>query len=214
MDIQPHAVILKGLWTTGHRNVYKFEPSLKQAGVNLIPFTYPFQLFLPTWVNPKRDRKRALKLMRTLGDHKPHLIAHSNGCRIASLAMQEGAQFDKVIFFAPAWSKQKPFPKDAFNTLYVIHSRYDFTVALGALVPNHEFGWLGVNGYQGPQDPRIVNIDATPCFHKTFFRSKRQFPIWDRFVTDVCVGRNAIEPLQQGLAGLKSHKNRSFLAFN
>jgi hypothetical protein len=183
------AVILKGLWTTGNRNVYKFESSLQQAGVELIPFTYPFQFFLPTWLEPQRDRKRARKLKAKIGDRRPHLIAHSNGCRIAALAMEEGARFDLVIFFAPAWSAKRPFPEDAFNHLYVIHSYYDFTVALGAIVPNHEFGWLGVKGYEGPENPRITSIDASPCFHKSFFRRAKQFAFWDRFVTDACTGK-------------------------
>lgn len=188
-------VLLKGIWTTGKRNVYRFAPILQQQGFDLIPFDYPYLFFEETWLKPERDRERGRLLRDKIGDSRPHLIAHSNGCRIATLAMQQGAKFDKVIFFGAAWSSKKAFPEDAFNEMCVIHSYLDTTLAMGGLVPKHEFGYLGLRGYRGPSDQRIVNINASPCLHMQYFSPRTHFPTWRRFATDVFANRNAIANL-------------------
>jgi pimeloyl-ACP methyl ester carboxylesterase len=188
-------VLLKGIWTTGLRNVKRFADPLQRQGFHIIPFDYPYLFFEETWLKPERDRQRGLALKERIGDRKPHLIAHSNGCRIAALAMEQGAKFDKVIFIAPAWSSKKPFPEHAFNEMYVVHSRFDLTLAIGGLLPKHEFGYLGLSGYRGPADARIANIDASPCLHMHYFKEKSNLPIWQRFASDVFADRNAVAHL-------------------
>lgn len=188
-------VLLKGIWTTGKRNVHRFAAHLDRQGFEIIPFDYPYLFFEETWLKPERDRARGRALAEKIGNRRPHLIAHSNGCRIAALAMEQGAKFDKVIFIAPAWSSKKAYPEDAFNEMYVVHSKLDITLAIGGLIPKHEFGYMGVRGYRGPQDSRIANIDASPCLHMHYFNPKTHFPTWQRFASDVFANRNAVAHL-------------------
>ena len=173
--------LLHGIWSTGRRDVKKFVPYLEDTGFKMHPFDYPFTFLLRTWFYPKRDRLLAQELSDQLKGSQPHLIAHSNGCRLAVLAMERGARFDHVFFFGPAWPSDYTFPKSSFNRLFVIHSKLDTTVLGGSFLPFHQFGMMGVVGYRGPNDERIINVNATPTTHMGYF-NRSLFPYWTRFV--------------------------------
>ncbi|CAM2008457.1 alpha/beta fold hydrolase [Acanthopleuribacter pedis] len=181
-QVQPNrsVVLLHGIRTTGKLNVLRFEKPLQEAGYHIHPFDLPFTFFRETVLNPRADRERAAELAASLQDRRPHLIAHSNGARVACLAMEQGAQFDTVIFFAPAWSSTKRFPKNGFKRLIVIHSNADMPLRLGGMIPGHDFGWLGLRGYHGPSDARIRNIPATGTAHMAYFQDA-QWQRWSRF---------------------------------
>lgn len=171
-------VLLHGIRTTGSFNVLRFDKPLQDDGYIIHPFDLPFTFFRETVFNPKADRLRAAALADALAGERPHLIAHSNGARVATLAMEQGATFDTVIFFAPAWRSTKRFPKDAFKRLIVIHSNTDKPLRFGAMIPGHDFGRLGLNGYQGPSDARIRNVPAHGTAHMAYFRD----PNWQRWL--------------------------------
>lgn len=164
-------VLIQGIWSNGAFDVRMLEPGLDDWGFSVHPFRAPISLLSTTWFQTKKDRAVVDRLVGVGADGDRHLIAHSNGCRLAAKAMAKGARFDRVVFFAPAWSADMAFPEGAFREMLVFHSRLDFTLWVGHFLPKHEFGLMGVHGYQGPEDPRITNLDCYPHIHHGYFFS-------------------------------------------
>lgn len=98
------------------------------------------------------------------------LVAHSFGCLAAIYAMQEGAKFSKVFFFAPAAEVDADIP-DAFDEMYVIHSTDDSTLTLGEALPFHKFGSMGRVGYKG-KNVKVVNVNADGHTHSSYTTPK------------------------------------------
>lgn len=192
-------VLLHGIRTTGSFNVLRFEQPLRAAGYSIHPFDLPFTFIREVVFNPGADRRRANDLTDALAGKRPHLIAHSNGARVAALAMAQGARFDTVVFFAPAWSATKRFPKDAFKRLFVIHSRADKALRFGGMIPGHDFGWLGLRGYQGPTDHRIRNVSAGATAHMAYFKGD-DWQRWQRFALKALAHQGPLSEPQENLA--------------
>ena len=166
-------VLIHGIRTTYEESGLDcFHAPLIKAGLHIVPWTYRRESFMASWAAGDMDFERGGRLadyIYGLGPNKPHLIAHSNGCRMAAWAMHHGAQFGKVFFFAPAWKAKHPYAGLSFSQLWVMHSWIDWTVLLGALVPRHQFGDMGLRGYRGVADDRITNVNAWPARHSSYF---------------------------------------------
>src|SRR5690606_3771274 len=140
-------LLLHGIWSTGRRDVQRYGPHLHRAGFEILDAQQRFAFLWETWLKPERDAECAARLVEAIGATRPHLIAHSNGCRIAALAMARGARFGRVLFLGPPWPAPAPYPPAAFRRPVVAHSRFDMRVWIGGLLPRHQFGWLGRLGY-------------------------------------------------------------------
>lgn len=195
-------VLLHGIRTTGSFNVLRFEQPLQAAGYHIHPFDLPFTFIREAVFNPGADRQRAADLTAALTGKRPHLIAHSNGARVAALAMEQGAQFDTVVFFAPAWSATKRFPKHAFKRLFVVYSRADKPLRFGGMIPGHDFGWLGLRGYQGPTDHRIRNVSAGNTAHMAYFKGEA-WQRWRRFGLKALAHQAPVSEPQENLARMR-----------
>ena len=91
-------------------------------------------------------------------NHKDILIAHSYGCLLGLRAMEMGALFSHVFFFAPAMNRDFTFPHHGMDNLTVICNFTDQAIKWGArLWFGHDFGKMGSHGYDGPPDNRIEN---------------------------------------------------------
>ena len=164
-------LLLHGIHSAGRGGPGKFIPALQAAGHEIHPHDCsPYTLLATTWLRPNVDHERARELVKLLAGERVHVIAHSNGCRLAALAMKEGAAFDTVIFFGAAWPAHAAYPEGAFTKLYMVYSKTDPAILIGSALPRHEFGSAGRNGYRGLADNRIVNVSATPHLHTTYFR--------------------------------------------
>ena len=178
--VNNEVVLLHGIHTTGQYNTGKFARPLKRAGFRIHDFKQPVTLLHHTWLNPERDQAQAKALAKAIEHKRPNLIAHSNGARLAAMAMDLGAKFDTILFLAPAWCSKKDYPEQAFNRMYVVHSSADIALWLGGMIPRHDFGWLGIKGYRGKPNRRITNIHASPTSHMGYFASGH-FQRWSRF---------------------------------
>jgi hypothetical protein len=98
------------------------------------------------------------------------LIAHSFGCLASVGAMKQGARFKVAFFFGAACEPDIEIP-DSFEVLYNIHSEADRTLKLGDLLPFHDFGLMGCNGYKG-NNPKVVNICADGNSHNSYTDAK------------------------------------------
>lgn len=170
-------ILLHGVISKGTNDVMRFKPLLEKEGMEACDYNYEREFILETWLTPKVDDLRAKGLAQTHSDGRPNIIAHSNGCAIASWAMQNhGLKANKVFFSAPAFDAFAHYPEDAFNELYVFHSYCDYLIWLGSLIPFHRFGAMGSMGYRGETDSRIHNIHCKGYTHHTYFRSG-----WDKY---------------------------------
>jgi hypothetical protein len=125
-------------------------------------------------------RRRAELILQC---HKPGdvLIAHSFGCLASVYAMQLGARFSKVFFFAAAAEQDVEIP-EAFEVLYNVHSASDRALFFGAALPFHRFGNLGRFGYIG-NNPKVLNEDALGMDHGSY-SEPRHVCQWVRYIEE------------------------------
>lgn len=146
---------------------------------DVVDVHYPRMLAVLVWSDYATNRR----VRKILERNQPGdiLIAHSFGCLASVKAMKEGARFKKVFFFGAACECDIEIP-DAFDELYNIHSHADRTLKLGDLLPYHDFGLMGYNGYQG-NNPKVINICADGMTHNSYV-DPRNLCQWLRFIEE------------------------------
>jgi len=156
----------------------KLLDSLSDLGHETIDVHYARMWALLAYFNSAVDR-RAMAIVKVAqpGDI---VIAHSFGCYATVRAMQKGASFDKVFFFAAACEPDIDIPDGAFGTLYNIHSPDDRALKLGRSLPGHVFGALGMTGYTG-SNKRVINIEAKGYDHNDYV-TPRHLCHWTNFI--------------------------------
>lgn len=127
------------------------------------------------WARKRRARD-------ILAAHRPGdaIIAYSAGVLLTLIAMEMGARFSVVFFFAGAAEADVEIPAGAAERIYNIYSPADDTLLLGSLIPWHPFGALGRIGYIG-MARNIMNVRAHECSHAEYARPGR-LAHWARFV--------------------------------
>lgn len=133
-----------------------------------------------TWYLDVVKRRRAKMLVAVARDGD-NVVAHSAGCMVTLYAMQMGVKFNKVFFFAAAAPDNVVIPENGCKLLYNIHSGDDRALMLGGLLPNHDFGSLGLAGYAG-NDTRVINIAAPGMDHTDYVKPKNLCK-WVNFIT-------------------------------
>ena len=147
---------INGIRTDGSASTDKLGGELSRLGFDVVDVNYP-RVNIFTARSRKRQYKNAKHLVNK--SHKGDiLIAHSYGCLLALRAMELGAQFSHVFFFAPAMNRDFIFPYLGMKNLTVIHNHTDQAIKMGNWLWFHDFGKMGSLGYNGAPDPRIANI--------------------------------------------------------
>lgn len=110
------------------------------------------------------------------------IIAHSNGCAIASFAIDAGASVDGLVFINPALNKEWE-PSMRVQWMDVYYNKMDVWPYISAVLPGHRWGAMGSIGPQS-NDPRIKGIDTWEGRghggHKPVFTN---FALWGAQIT-------------------------------
>lgn len=189
------------------------ERELANRGFNVRRFAYPrrwaISYYLP-WV----QRNDGLRLANFVEDGD-HVLAHSNGGNIVQSAIKnswarapwykrfwckitgksepeiDGVRFDHVFMFsAAATSDKMEYPEGSLNRCYVVYNPRDKALKLGAIMPFHPFGSMGLLGFartpSKAKDRRFKNIQA--YFSSGWFNTnhgfyfKEQLGTWMDFI--------------------------------
>jgi len=174
-----------------------FKQDLIDSGHSVRTFAYPsrwaISYYLP-WIR----RNDGLRLANFVEDGD-NIIAHSNGGNIVQAAIHhswedgEGVKFDNVFMFsAAATSDKMDYPEGSLNKCYVVYNPKDKALMLGALLPFHCFGSLGLLGFvrtlSKGKDRRFMNIQAYfksgffSVNHGFYFKEKKQQ--WITFINE------------------------------
>jgi hypothetical protein len=147
-------VLLRGIRSDGENDVGVLGVRLERMGWEVTMVDLEMTKIL-TSRNSKLTRKN-LEIMRLVCRPGDHVVAHSNGARLAWYAMQTGFRFGRCAFFGPALDGDVVFPVGAYESVDVWHNLFDLPVWLGSLRPWHRWGAMGALGYRGIS-PRVVN---------------------------------------------------------
>ena len=185
-----------------HDNVSNWlsvELALTNRGFNVRRFAYPSRwavsYYLP-WVR----RNDGLRLANFVEDGD-HVLAHSNGGNVVQAAIEyswaenpeDGVQFGNVFMFsAAATSDKMSYPEGCLKKCFVVYNNKDNALKLGALLPFHPFGNLGLLGFvrtpEKSRDRRFKNIQA--WFTSGWFKPNHGFYFieklnhWMDFIND------------------------------
>ncbi|MGH1542370.1 MAG: esterase/lipase family protein [Arenicella sp.] len=163
-------------------NWKKFAQGLSEMGFNVRLFAYPSRWALSYYL-PWIQRNDGLRLANFVEDGD-HIIAHSNGGNIVQSAIKnswktgDGVCFGKVILFsAAATSDKMSYPNGCLDECYVVYNPEDRALKLGALLPFHPFGSIGLLGFvrtpEKAKDRRFHNVQA--YFSSGWFSTNHSF---------------------------------------
>ena len=135
-------------------------PDLIAANHDFKVHEYGYAYALTTrWENPKR----ALKIARHIktGDI---IIAHSNGCDITRIMLDQGIMPEGIILLQPALDVDTVFAEGKY-WINVFHNEEDKAVLMAKwfLWFHHPYGAMGRYGYKG-NDQRVVNYDTLALY--------------------------------------------------
>ncbi len=180
-------VLVHGINTSGKNSIFNLSTYLKRANFEVLEFQYNHNSLLDTFSKAKsRANAEKLKQEHRGGDH---VVFHSNGARVVHQAMRLGARFSQAYAFAPAFNAKTVWP-DRFDKMNVIHNPRDMALWQGFLIPRHEFGLLGVIGYQGVHDKRIHSIsnwagDTVDMYnHSQYWRDNTRLAKWANYLIE------------------------------
>lgn len=155
-------ICINGIRTDGASSTKRFCSALNDLGIEAIEIDYPMVNIFQAR-SRKRQRKNAQYLLDVYnkGDI---VVAHSYGCLVTLRAMELGARFSTVFYYAPAMNRDFVFPFHGMEKLYIIHNKTDEAIKWGdRLWFGHDFGKMGSHGYSvppiSPEDERITNIE-------------------------------------------------------
>ena len=95
------------------------------------------------------------------------VICHSFGALVTLRAMERGAQFSTVVMLAAAMNRDFVFPAWGAESIVNLYHREDRALTAGGLLPEHDFGKMGKNGYKFAKfDDRFVDVDMTGTLKK------------------------------------------------
>ncbi len=177
---------VNGINNTGKDTTDPMLRALADLGWLVKDVNYPKANFISAHFKQERNAKKILAA------HLPGdcVIAHSYGCLLTFRAMQMGAEFGTVIFFAPAMSQGVTFPYNGCKRLVVIYHTGDVAIRIGAKLWFHDFGKMGMKGYRGPKDSRVSSVrtkgdgSLDKYKHSDYF-TPAKLASWVKFVNEV-----------------------------
>jgi hypothetical protein len=150
-------LLLHGICTDGESNVDLLGDVLAGRGYDVKDIA----LKPTSWYNGRslRLRNENLRRIRQEAWEGDHIIAHSNGCRLAYNCLQGGDTFGHMFWFAPALNRNVPLRKCGYQSLTVWHNPFDNAIWWARLLPDHIWGAMGRTGYMGPSS-RVENVEV------------------------------------------------------
>lgn len=185
--MKPRILGINGIRTDGSSSTDKLLIKLTELGYPTVDVNYP-RVNIFTARSRKRQHRNA-RILKNISKPGDVLVAHSYGCLLALRAMEQGARFKHVFFFAPAMNVDFTFPYHGMGKLSVIYNPTDNAIRAGMLLWNHDFGAMGREGYQGPPDNRIdslKDLTSREGEHSDFFNDKN-IGNWTEYI-DLLIG--------------------------
>ena len=158
-------LVIHGIRTNGANNIDLLANRLNILGGHyIIDAKIPHTGALIGW-RRKQRRSNAESVYSLLGDSvkgirakEINIIAHSYGALIVHDLMRMGATFKKVWLFAGALDAGAVFPAGAAEKIFIIHNQHDKALRVARILPCNGMGGMGLVGYQGPRDKRVICI--------------------------------------------------------
>jgi hypothetical protein len=143
----PRILLLHGIGTDGSGNVDDMGERLSQMGHDVVDVA----LSHTAWYSGRSKRIVAANVASVAAAMNPgdHVVAHSNGCRLAFECMEAGLRFGGLFFFSAALDDDVTLPFCRYDHLYNFHNPRDAALFFGALLPGHRWGRMGRWGYKG-----------------------------------------------------------------
>lgn len=157
-----------GILSKGRESVDRLGRELERRGHQTVNYDYPRVGILHTLVALRAGQKRGLQYDRAKrlavianSMHPYNVVAHSFGCLVTLRAMELGAAFKTVYWFAPAMDVDFLLPYWGAEKLVVVHNPNDRAIKLGSMLRRHDFGKMGLHGSAyAKYDDRITNHQA------------------------------------------------------
>lgn len=148
-------VMIHGVNTRKENNsLYLLAPAFRDAGFEVIIPQYGFvSAFLAgifQWID-----NRIADSMSAFIQPGDILLGHSNGATLTYLISKKIPLRGAILVNAAL--EIDLLPNAGF--IHVYYNKKDWVVILAGLLPFHAWGPMGQQGYQGPADPRVTNID-------------------------------------------------------
>lgn len=165
-------ITINGINTHGQSSTDLMLGRLNTMGWDTHDFNYKHTNVLTARWNRKKAAKKLLNEMEP-GDCA---VAHSFGCAVLFEALRMGAEFKTIFLFSPAMSHAVTMPYHSCKDAYVVYHPGDKAIKMGAKLVFHVFGKMGIIGYGGPMDRRVVNVSIPgdesldPHKHSDYFR--------------------------------------------
>jgi hypothetical protein len=148
--------------STGHART--FGEGLKARGFNVVYFAYPYRHAFQQWFKaiPRSDGRSLAHVMMNGDD----IVCHSNGALVWQESIVAGAKWDRCLIFAgAATSDGFYYPDDSLKQARIVYNPEDMMLKIGAALPFHPYGKLGLQGYMGQpgryeKDERFVNVNG------------------------------------------------------
>jgi len=146
-------ILLHGIQSAGENlNPLAFELRQRKAEVRLV------KLVDTKWNEWHKDSimHQNVSLVRRSYEPYCHVLAFSNGCRIARNCLFDGMHFCNLFFVSAALDDDLIFPETNYGAIYNFYNRRDRALLAGTLAPWSKWGPMGRTGYRG-KSMRIYN---------------------------------------------------------
>lgn len=145
-------ILVHGISTDGSTNTDLLGARLSALGHQVVPVKYhPIRWWEARW--RRKDVARAVLNQYRQWDAA---VGHSNGALALYSAMEQGAEFSRVVLLSAAMDADTRFPCHGATRILNVFNPYDKALSWGAKIPfRHPFGTLGRDGYRGVRDDRI-----------------------------------------------------------
>ncbi len=184
----PRIIIVHGIHTNDHAAwMTTIRDAFGAAGFDVLVWTYGYAYALLTRIqNPGRAKK-----LKALIGPDDIVLGHSNGCCLAWLAAQAGAQMAGAVFLNPALDRDKAMPEHVpWVNLYPNHA--DIAVEIALIFRKHPWGDQGQHGLAFNDRRYLTRFTdeefgrAPPVFGHSAVLEPAPLAVWSQvFVHDV-----------------------------
>ena len=162
-------LVLHGIHTDGRDNIDRLGMALQEMGFHVIDV----ELRQTRWWNGRSSRivRENIDRVQAAMQEGDHVVAHSNGCRLAWECMEAGLLFGVVSLFSAALDACITFRPCRYSRILNFHNPRDRALFYGSLLPGHRWGGMGRGGYRGVSR-RILNMelrDTSSMGHSHWF---------------------------------------------
>ena len=169
--------------------MFKLGRRLNVRGLDVRVYPYPTRWALSVYRKKVRENDALGLLYFSENDGSEVIISHSNGSLVTQDAMRLGLRAKGWISFGGAATSDGVSYQDYnFDWAISVYNPHDWALKVGAILPYHGFGHLGLEGYRGNPDGsydrrwRNVNGASSKRFainHSHY--TGREIDLWEEF---------------------------------